>query len=276
MLRRLEVSARPPLLLDANDLGHSTRPRPFEHPCWRLVLEDGACIEDSAATAQCGRFCKIRQSLLISVSATLASMVLGVPLGVWLANARFPGRGPVGVVGALQTFREDIVELRLVFVENIAAARHEHLESKPGQREELLVRQESGPILLDGELDAWEGAMKHPQRRQFLHLAAGAAVLPAVQPITPAAAQSGPPSTREVIPLGSASLQSATAAAPSRPASTTPDRSSVIISTVVACSTAFSTASAATPIQTSMIRWRTMAPPPLASMTMAIFPVSTR
>src|SRR5262245_62493061 len=35
----------------------------------------------------------IRQSLLISVSATLASMVLGVPLGVWLANARFPGRG---------------------------------------------------------------------------------------------------------------------------------------------------------------------------------------
>ena len=40
--------------------------------------------------------------------------------------------------------------------------------------------------------------MKHLQRRQFLHLTAGAAVLPAVQPITPAAAQSGPPSTREV------------------------------------------------------------------------------
>src|SRR5262249_60582976 len=59
MLLRLEVSARPPLLLDANDLGHSTRPRPFKHPCWRLVLEDGACIENSAATAQCGRFCKI-------------------------------------------------------------------------------------------------------------------------------------------------------------------------------------------------------------------------
>src|SRR5215472_303565 len=53
MLRRLEVSATPPLLLDANDLGHSTRPRPFKHPCWRLVLEDGA------ATAQCGCFCKI-------------------------------------------------------------------------------------------------------------------------------------------------------------------------------------------------------------------------
>jgi tungstate transport system permease protein len=35
----------------------------------------------------------IRQSLLISVSATLASMVLGVPLGVWFANAKFPGRG---------------------------------------------------------------------------------------------------------------------------------------------------------------------------------------
>src|SRR5262245_54946268 len=59
MLRRLEVSATPPLLLDANDLGHSTRPRPFKHPCWRLVLEDGACIEDSAAIAQRGRFCKI-------------------------------------------------------------------------------------------------------------------------------------------------------------------------------------------------------------------------
>src|SRR6266481_1387851 len=37
----------------------------------------------------------IRQSLLISISATLASMVLGVPLGAWLAQARFPGRGVV-------------------------------------------------------------------------------------------------------------------------------------------------------------------------------------
>jgi len=46
--------------------------------------------------------------------------------------------------------------------------------------------------------DTREGAMKQPHRRQFLHLAAGAAVLPAVQPMTPAAAQSGPPSTREV------------------------------------------------------------------------------
>src|SRR5882672_7067234 len=35
----------------------------------------------------------IRQSLLISVSATLASMALGVPLGVWLAHAKFRGRG---------------------------------------------------------------------------------------------------------------------------------------------------------------------------------------
>src|SRR5215831_30300 len=34
----------------------------------------------------------IRQSVLISVSATLASMALGVPLGAWLANARFRGR----------------------------------------------------------------------------------------------------------------------------------------------------------------------------------------
>jgi len=35
----------------------------------------------------------IRQSLVISISATLASMILGVPIGAWLANARFPGRG---------------------------------------------------------------------------------------------------------------------------------------------------------------------------------------
>lgn len=34
----------------------------------------------------------IRQSLLISVSATFASMTVGVPLGAWLAHARFPGR----------------------------------------------------------------------------------------------------------------------------------------------------------------------------------------
>jgi len=37
----------------------------------------------------------IRQSLLISVSATLASMALGVPLGIWLAHAKFRGRGVV-------------------------------------------------------------------------------------------------------------------------------------------------------------------------------------
>ena len=35
----------------------------------------------------------IRQSLFISVSATLASMVLGVPIGAWIAYAKFPGRG---------------------------------------------------------------------------------------------------------------------------------------------------------------------------------------
>src|SRR5215210_592271 len=34
----------------------------------------------------------IRQSLLISLSATLASMALGVPLGIWLAHASFRGR----------------------------------------------------------------------------------------------------------------------------------------------------------------------------------------
>ena len=37
----------------------------------------------------------IRQSLLISVSATVASMALGVPIGAWIAYARFPGRGVV-------------------------------------------------------------------------------------------------------------------------------------------------------------------------------------
>src|SRR5947208_3987116 len=36
----------------------------------------------------------IRQSLLISISATLASMVLGVPLGAWLAHTRFPDQVP--------------------------------------------------------------------------------------------------------------------------------------------------------------------------------------
>ena len=35
----------------------------------------------------------IRQSLLISVSATMASMAVGVPIGAWLANAKFRGRG---------------------------------------------------------------------------------------------------------------------------------------------------------------------------------------
>ena len=35
----------------------------------------------------------IRQSLIISLSATIASTVLGVPIGAFLANAKFPGRG---------------------------------------------------------------------------------------------------------------------------------------------------------------------------------------
>jgi tungstate transport system permease protein len=47
------------------------------------------------ATGDAETWSIIRQSLLISVSATLASMSLGVPLGVWLARARFPGRGIV-------------------------------------------------------------------------------------------------------------------------------------------------------------------------------------
>jgi len=47
------------------------------------------------ATGDAETWIIIRQSLLISVTATLASMTLGVPLGVWLARARFPGRGIV-------------------------------------------------------------------------------------------------------------------------------------------------------------------------------------
>ena len=34
----------------------------------------------------------VRQSLLISLSATIVSMVFGVPLGFWIAYSRFPGR----------------------------------------------------------------------------------------------------------------------------------------------------------------------------------------
>ena len=34
----------------------------------------------------------IRQSLLISVSATMISLVIGVPIGAWLALSSFPGR----------------------------------------------------------------------------------------------------------------------------------------------------------------------------------------
>jgi hypothetical protein len=36
------------MLLDANDLGHSGRPRPFEHLPWRLILEDRTCVNDRA------------------------------------------------------------------------------------------------------------------------------------------------------------------------------------------------------------------------------------
>ena len=44
-------------------------------------------------TATTETWAVIRQSLLISVTATLASMAVGVPLGVWLASAKFRGRG---------------------------------------------------------------------------------------------------------------------------------------------------------------------------------------
>src|SRR5262249_15822700 len=40
----------------------------------------------------------IRQSLLISVSATIGSMAVGGPIGAWLASAKFRGRGIVVAV----------------------------------------------------------------------------------------------------------------------------------------------------------------------------------
>src|SRR5215510_14681103 len=37
----------------------------------------------------------IRQSLFISTSATLISLVMGVPLGAWIALVQFRGKGPL-------------------------------------------------------------------------------------------------------------------------------------------------------------------------------------
>ena len=34
----------------------------FKHSCWWLILKNGACIEDSAATTQRDRLCKIMRN----------------------------------------------------------------------------------------------------------------------------------------------------------------------------------------------------------------------
>jgi hypothetical protein len=44
-----------PDVLKADDFGHPLRPWPFEHLCWRLILQNGPCIEDGTTVAQDGR-----------------------------------------------------------------------------------------------------------------------------------------------------------------------------------------------------------------------------
>src|SRR6266852_9975046 len=63
---------------------------------WDYWAELGTGFTDAVAMLVTGdpeTWAIIRQSLLISVSATLVSMVLGVPIGAWLAYASFRGRG---------------------------------------------------------------------------------------------------------------------------------------------------------------------------------------
>lgn len=68
----------------------------MESGSWDYWAEIGQGFGDAVVLLVTGdpeTWTVIRQSLLISVSATLASTALGVPLGAWLAGARFPGRG---------------------------------------------------------------------------------------------------------------------------------------------------------------------------------------
>ena len=63
---------------------------------WDYWAEIGNGFIDAVALLVTGdpeTWAIIRQSLLISVSAALAGMVLGVPIGAWLAYASFRGRG---------------------------------------------------------------------------------------------------------------------------------------------------------------------------------------
>ena len=65
---------------------------------WDYWAEIGQGLTDAVLLLVSGdpeTWAIIRQSLLISVSATMTSMAVGVPIGVWLANARFRGRGIV-------------------------------------------------------------------------------------------------------------------------------------------------------------------------------------
>ena len=65
---------------------------------WDYWAEIGQGLTDAVLLLVSGdpeTWAIIRQSLLISVSATLGSMAVGVPIGAWVANARFRGRGIV-------------------------------------------------------------------------------------------------------------------------------------------------------------------------------------
>jgi len=62
---------------------------------WEYWSELGTGLIDAVALLVTGdpeTWSIVRQSLLISVSATLASMLVGVPFGAWLAFASFRGR----------------------------------------------------------------------------------------------------------------------------------------------------------------------------------------
>src|SRR5262249_33527733 len=68
----------------------------MEPDAWSYWAEIGQGFVDAVLLLVTGdpeTWVIIRQSLFISVSATLASMVLGVPIGAWIAYAKFPGRG---------------------------------------------------------------------------------------------------------------------------------------------------------------------------------------
>src|SRR6266446_171152 len=46
------------MLLDANDLGHSGRPRPFEHLPWRLILRGEGLVEKQHFRIEHQRSCQ--------------------------------------------------------------------------------------------------------------------------------------------------------------------------------------------------------------------------